>query len=60
MPMRLPGRLSDHLVSQFGQDSIFMDVDGIAPGRDFRKVIEETLTQCDVLLGVMGKNWLDI
>ena len=22
-----------------------MDVDGIAPGRDFRKVIEETLTQ---------------
>jgi hypothetical protein len=54
------GRLSDHLVSQFGQDNIFMDVDGIAPGRDFRKVIEETLTQCDVLLGVMGRNWLDI
>jgi len=54
------GRLSDHLVSQFGQDSIFMDVDGIAPGRDFRKVIEETLSQCDVLLGVMGRNWLDI
>jgi hypothetical protein len=54
------GRLSDHLVTQFGQDSVFMDVDGIAPGRDFRKVIEETLTQCDVLLGVMGRNWLDI
>jgi hypothetical protein len=54
------GRLSDHLVGQFGQDNVFMDVDGIAPGRDFRKVIEETLTQCDVLLGVMGRNWLDI
>ena len=54
------GRLSDHLVNQFGQDSVFMDVDGIAPGRDFRKVIEETLTNCDVLLGVMGRNWLDI
>ena len=54
------GRLSDHLVNQFGQDSIFMDVDGIAPGRDFRKVIDETLTECDVLLGVMGRNWLDI
>ena len=25
-----------------------MDVDGIAPGRDFRKVIDETLAQCDV------------
>jgi hypothetical protein len=54
------GRLSDQLVSQFGQDNVFMDVDGIAPGRDFRKVIEETLTKCDVLLGVMGRNWLDI
>jgi hypothetical protein len=54
------GRLSDHLVNQFGQDCIFMDVDGIAPGRDFRKVIDETLTECDVLLGVMGRNWLDI
>jgi hypothetical protein len=54
------GRLSDHLVSQFGHDSVFMDVDGIEPGRDFRKVIEETLSQCDVLLGVMGRNWLDI
>jgi len=53
------GRLSDHLVSQFGQDNVFMDVDGIAPGRDFRKVIDETLTQCDVLLGVLGRNWLD-
>ncbi len=54
------GRLSDHLVTQFGQDCIFMDVDGIAPGRDFRKVIEETLTQCDVLLGVIGRSWVDV
>jgi hypothetical protein len=53
------GRLSDHLVVQFGHDNIFMDVDGIDPGRDFRKVIDETLTQCDVLLGVIGRNWLD-
>ncbi|HEY4933241.1 MAG TPA: toll/interleukin-1 receptor domain-containing protein [Terriglobales bacterium] len=53
------GRLSDHLVTQFGRDNIFMDVDGIDPGRDFRKVIDETLTQCDVLLGVVGRNWLD-
>jgi hypothetical protein len=54
------GRLSDHLVNQFGQENVFMDVDGIAPGRDFRKVIEETLAKCDVLLGVMGRHWLDV
>lgn len=53
------GRLSDHLVSQFGSENIFMDVDGIDPGQDFRKAIDEILTKCDLLLGVVGKNWLD-
>jgi hypothetical protein len=53
------GRLSDHLVNQFGRENIFMDVDGIDPGRDFRKVIDETLSKCDILLGVIGKNWID-
>ena len=52
------GRLSDNLVECFGRDSIFMDVDGIALGRDFRTVIEETLGQCGVMLAVMGKDWL--
>ncbi len=35
-----------------------MDVDGIALGRDFRTVIEETLGQCGVMLAVIGKTWL--
>jgi uncharacterized protein YecT (DUF1311 family) len=52
------GRLSDNLVERFGRENIFMDVDGIALGRDFRTVIEETLGQCGVLLAVMGKSWL--
>jgi hypothetical protein len=52
------GRLSDNLRECFGQDSVFMDVDGIGLGRDFRKVIGETLSQCGVMLAVMGKTWL--
>ena len=52
------GRLSDNLVERFGRDNIFMDVDGIALGRDFRTVIEETLSQCGVMLAVMGKDWV--
>ncbi len=52
------GRLSDNLVERFGRDTIFMDVDGIALGRDFRTVIEETLSHCGVMLAVMGKDWL--
>lgn len=31
------GRLFDDLVKQFGEDSVFMDVVGIEPGRDFRR-----------------------
>ncbi len=52
------GRLKDNLSEEFGPDSIFIDVDDIALGRDFRVVIEETLSQCGVLLAVMGKTWL--
>jgi hypothetical protein len=52
------GRLSDRLTECFGGDSVFMDVDGIALGRDFRMVIDETLRQCGVMLAIMGKTWL--
>jgi WD40 repeat protein len=53
------GRLSDYLVNRFGREHIFLDVDGIDPGRDFREVINELLSQCDVMIGVVGTNWLD-
>jgi len=35
------GRLFDDLVKHFGQSAVFMDVAGIEPGRDFRRVIDE-------------------
>lgn len=53
------GRLFDDLVNDFGEDAVFMDVAGIAPGRDFRKAIDEQVSSCGVLLAVIGKNWLD-
>jgi hypothetical protein len=46
------------MVSHFGNDTVFMDVAGIAPGRDFRKVIDEHVATCGVLLAVIGKTWL--
>jgi len=42
-----------------GEKISLIDVDGIDPGRDFRKAIDDILSKCDVLLGVMGKNWLE-
>ncbi|HMH49234.1 MAG TPA: toll/interleukin-1 receptor domain-containing protein [Candidatus Acidoferrum sp.] len=53
------GRRFDDLVEQFGEDSVFMDVSAIAPGRDFRKAIDESVATCGVLLAIIGQNWGD-
>jgi len=53
------GRLFDDLTRYFGEASVFMDVAGIEPGRDFRRVIDEQVASCGVLLAMIGKNWLD-
>ena len=37
-----------------------MDVDSIALGRDFRQVLQERLASCDVMLALIGPDWLDI
>ena len=53
------GRLFADLISEFGADKVFMDVAGIEPGRDFRKVIDQNVASCGVLLAMMGKGWID-
>ena len=53
------GRLFDDLTSEFGTNRVFMDVAGIEPGRDFRKVIDHNVASCGVLLAMMGKGWID-
>jgi len=50
--------LFQDLVKEFGEQAVFMDVAGIAPGRDFRKVIDENTASCCVLLAIIGKNWI--
>ena len=52
------GRLFEDLAQHFGKASVFMDVTGIEPGRDFRLVIEQQVASCGVLLAVIGKSWL--
>ena len=53
------GRLFEDLSARFGKGSVFMDVAGIEPGRDFRRVIEQQVASCGVLLAIIGKNWLN-
>ena len=53
------GRLYDHLSAHFGPDKLFMDVDTIEPGMDFVEVIEQAVGSCEVLIEVIGNEWLD-
>ena len=46
------------LKARFGQDRVFIDVDGIEPGRDFRSIIDKRVSSCDVLLALIGRTWL--
>ena len=52
------GRLFDKLVDHFGHDRIFMDIDTIQPGEDFVAVIENAVSSCDILIAVIGQNWV--
>jgi hypothetical protein len=53
------GRLYDAMVTRFGEDNVFMDVD-IAPGVDFVERITEVVSGCLVLIVVMGPRWATV
>lgn len=54
------GRLFDWLIRQFGRPNVFLDTDKILLGADFTRVLAERLDQTDVLLAVIGPQWLDV
>jgi hypothetical protein len=54
------GWLYDRLADQFGKDQVFKDVDSIQLGDDFVEVITRAVASCDVLLAVIGRQWLTI
>jgi formylglycine-generating enzyme required for sulfatase activity len=54
------GRIYDRLVTEFGFEQVFFDIDTIPPGDDFVEVLSEKVESCDVLLAVIGKSWLTV
>ena len=48
------------LRQEFGEHAIFKDVDDVPIGEDFREHIADAVGRCDILLAVIGHNWLDI
>jgi hypothetical protein len=54
----ITARIFDRLEAHFGKSSVFMDVETIPPGLDFRKHIEGILERCGVLVAVIGPHWI--
>jgi len=51
--------LAIELTKVLGKDAVFMDVDIILLGRDFRQVLAEQLQRCDLMLVLVGDEWLE-
>ena len=54
------GWLFDRLAHHFDGGQVFKDVDSIQPGDDFVEVIATAVGSCDVLLALIGAEWLTI
>ncbi|MCG3201980.1 MAG: hypothetical protein NFCOHLIN_01852 [Gammaproteobacteria bacterium] len=53
------GRLFDRLRATFGERRVFIDVCDIDAGSDFARAIGRRIGACDVLLAIIGREWLD-
>lgn len=52
--------IREALVSEFGKDAVFMDVDNLLAGQRFDKELEKALARCQVLIAVMGPRWMEL
>lgn len=52
--------LFEALGGHFGKRQVFMDVEGIEPGRDFVEVLERTLRSCKVMIVLIGPDWVHV
>ncbi len=54
----ISGRLYDTLITHFAEDQVFMDYEDLEGGVDFEEAIEKMLESCDIMLAVIGPNWV--
>ena len=53
-------KIYDLLAKQFGRQTVFRDLDSIPAGETFKTYIERELSQCQILIAVIGPKWLEI
>lgn len=56
--LAVAARLFERLEAHFGKDTVFMDIDTIPPGVDFRKFIADSVAKAAVVLTLIGDTWL--
>src|SRR5690242_9416655 len=56
----IAGRIHDGLSHHFGEEKVFIDVDTIPFGVDFRRYLTAWVAGCDILIAVIGNHWLDV
>src|SRR5262245_166009 len=53
------GWICDRLSKHFGDGSVFLDIDSIPIGKDYRKKIHDTLADANILIAVIGARWME-
>ena len=54
----IAGRIRDRLAAQYGDDSIFIDIYKVPMGSDFPEHVRRVWSQTQILLVLIGANWL--
>lgn len=54
------GHLFDDLKGRFGDNEIFRDLEGLDPGVEYPDALNQALTDCVVVLVIIGPRWLTI
>ena len=55
----ITGRVHDGIAGYFGADAVFMDVDALVSGKEYRAQIGSLINRCGVLLAIIGEDWLE-
>ena len=56
----LIGRIKARLITAFGDQSVFRDLDDIPAGVDFRTILEKETNDCNIMLVVIGPQWAGV
>ncbi len=53
----IAGRIRDRVAAYYGEDAVFMDIDSIPIGLDFRDHVKQALLKNDLVLAIIGPKW---